>query len=86
VSNDVNNISPLIVLVVPAVLTSDLLAPTGIRVAAADCGYSTDIVILSRQPRALDASRFTGPTVGTVPAAVMAIVDVKLITEFDLKP
>lgn len=85
VSNDVNNVSPLIVLVVPAVPVSDFLAPTGIRAAAADTGYSEDLAVLSRQPRALDASRFSGPPLGTIPAAVMALVDVKLAVEFDLE-
>ena len=56
VSNDVNNLNPLVVLVVPAVPVADLLAPTGIRVSATDCGYSEDIAVLARQPRALDAS------------------------------
>lgn len=86
VSNDVNNATPLLVLVVPAVSTSDVTAALGIPVPAADSGYTTDIAVLARQPRTLDASRFPDQRAGVVPDGVMKKIDYVLIVELDLKP
>ena len=86
VSNDVNNLSPLVVLVVPAVPTSDTLATIGIRVPAVDSGYAEDIAVIERHPRALDASRFPNQPSGGIPDSVMAKIEWALVVELDLKP
>jgi hypothetical protein len=56
----------------------------GIAVSAADCGYSEDIAVLARQPRALDATRFSGPSQGVIPDGVMTKIGRVIAAELDL--
>jgi mRNA interferase MazF len=71
VSNNVNNITPLFVTILPAVDVSDIRAVLGTIVSGGVSGHSADLSVLSKQPRTLDASRFTAGPVGTVPIELM---------------
>lgn len=85
VSGSIVGLAPLFVVVAPAVRASDIRAPMGILVPSADTGYAEDIAVIARQPRALDASRFTDQPVGTVPDGTVAKVGRVIAFELDLK-
>lgn len=84
VSNDVNNLTPMFVAVLPAVVVTDALAPLGRIVTGAESGYSTDVAVISMCPRSLDATRFTSGPVGVVPLATMQLLDFALQTFLEL--
>jgi mRNA interferase MazF len=85
VSNDVNNLIPLFVAIVPAVDTADIRAGLGVVVPRADSGYSADISVLSNHSRTLDATRFTSAPVGTVPPKLMMKISFELQVLLDLQ-
>jgi mRNA interferase MazF len=84
ISNDVSNAAPLLVVVLPALDVSEPAALLGVRVPGSASGFSTDISVLSNQPRTLDPSRFTAGPVGTVPVELMQKISFALKKHLDL--
>jgi mRNA-degrading endonuclease toxin of MazEF toxin-antitoxin module len=84
ISNDANSVAPFFVAVLPTVDTADIRAGLGLLVTSGESGYQTDLFVLLKQPRAVDASRFTSGPVGIVPTALMKI-DFELQVFLDLQ-
>ncbi len=84
VSNDVYNVVALWVVVVPAVDAADRFARLGVVATGAEVGLPTDVSIIARQPRTLDASRFPEHPSGFVPDHLLKVLADKLKDELDL--
>ncbi|HEY1191401.1 MAG TPA: type II toxin-antitoxin system PemK/MazF family toxin [Gemmata sp.] len=84
VSNDVANLVPVLVAVVPTIRLADSTTRAGVVVPAGRSGYPDDLVALATHVRVLDASRFPEHPAGSVPVDLMAKIDLTLKVLLDL--
>ncbi len=84
VSNDVSNVHPVLVIVVPTIEVSDVRIALGFLLPSAESGCATDLVVISRHPRALDPGRFPSAPCGVVPPDLLDKISSILKGELDL--